>query len=221
VKKKPFHAPFEKLSGLKKVLAGPPSSPPRQAEAPPARPPRDPTEEELWARATAGARPVSAGSDLVAPPMPRPPRGRAGYADLDAADEVQSMTRGEPRFEFAPGDSLVEGAVTGLDAAVVRRLRRGDYAVEGRLDLHGLTREAARGAVERFLRESRLGGKRCVLVVHGRGRHSEDQLPVIKEALHGWLSAGRFGRQVLAFASAIPADGGAGALYVLLRRAGR
>ena len=104
---------------------------------------------------------------------------------------------------------------------MVRRLKRGDYAVEGRLDLHGLTREEARGAVERFLRQSRLSGQRCVLLVHGRGRNSEYQLPVLKEALLGWLAAGRFGRQVLAFASARPADGGAGALYVLLRRAGR
>jgi DNA-nicking Smr family endonuclease len=93
--------------------------------------------------------------------------------------------------------------------------------VQGRLDLHGLTRDAARGAVERFLRESRLGGKRCVVVVHGRGLHSEDQLPVLKEALRDWLASHRFGRQVLAFCSAQPGDGGAGALYVLLRRPGR
>ena len=65
------------------------------------------------------------------------------------------------------------------------------------------------------------GGKRCVLLVHGRGLHSPDQLPVLKEALLGWLAGGRFGRLVLAFCSARPADGGAGALYVLLRRAGR
>ncbi len=164
---------------------------------------------------------MEAGSDLAPPPAPRSPRERAWHADLDAIDELQSLPGGEPRFDFAPGDALVGGWVAGLDAGVVRRLKRGDYAVEGRLDLHGLTREEARGAVERFLRESRLGGKRCVLVVHGRGRHSEAQLPVIKEALHGWLASGRFGRLVLAFASARPADGGAGALYVLLRRPGR
>ena len=72
-----------------------------------------------------------------------------------------------------------------------------------------------------FLRRSRQGGKRCVLLVHGRGTHSKDQLPVLKEALRGWLPSHRLGRQVLAFATARPADGGAGALYVLLRRAGR
>jgi DNA-nicking Smr family endonuclease len=220
VRKKPFHAPFEKLAGLKRALPRPPSPPPRAPAAPAAPPPREPTEEELWARATAGATPV-AGPDLVSAPSPRPARARAWYADLDAVDDLQSLLHGEPRFDLAPGDTLVEGAVAGLDAGVVRRLRRGDYEVEGRLDLHGLTREAAGGAVERFLRESRLGGKRCVLLIHGRGRHSEAQVPVIKQALEDWLAAGRFGRQVLAFASARPADGGAGALYVLLRRAGR
>jgi DNA-nicking Smr family endonuclease len=184
-------------------------------------PPPDLSEEELWAQATAGARPVAAGSDVAPPPTPRPPLERARYADLDAVDERQSLVRGEPRFDFSPGDALVEGWVTGLDPDVVRRLRRGDYAVEGRLDLHGLTRDDVPGAVDRFLRQSRLGGRRCVLLVHGRGRHSEARDPVIKEALHGWLASGRFGRQVLAFASARPGDGGAGALYVLLRRAGR
>jgi DNA-nicking Smr family endonuclease len=146
---------------------------------------------------------------------------RAWYAELDEVDARQALQVGEPRFEVGPGEALLEGAVAGLDREVMKRLRRGDYPAEGRLDLHGLAREEARGAMERFLRDSRLGGKRCVLVVHGRGRHSADQLPVLKEALIGWLAGGRFGRQVLAFSSARPADGGAGALYVLLRRAGR
>ena len=221
MKKKPFHAPFEKLAALKRATARPPGPPPARPAAPPPSPPREASEEELWARATAGARPVEAGPDLVPARPPRSLPARAWYADLDAVDALQSLVRGEPQFDLAPGDARLEGAVTGLDAEVVRRLRRGDYAVERRLDLHGLNREEARGAVERFLRESRLGGTRCVLLVHGRGRHSEDQLPVIKEALQGWLTSGRFGRQVLAFASARPADGGAGALYVLLRRAGR
>jgi DNA-nicking Smr family endonuclease len=60
-----------------------------------------------------------------------------------------------------------------------------------------------------------------VLVVHGRGLHSKDQLPILKDSLRTWLSTARFGRHVLAFATARPVDGGAGALYVLLRRAGR
>ena len=207
MKKKPFHAPLEKLAARRRALAEP----------------REPSEEELWALATAGASPLPAGADRVAPASPGSAARRSSAADLDAFDafdDEQAMLVGEP-CEGAPGEALLEGAVKGLDREVVRRLRRGGYRIEGRLDLHGLARDAAQGAVERFLRESRLGGKRCLLLVHGRGRHSADQQPVLKEALHGWLTTGRFGRQVLAFATALPVDGGAGALYVLLRRAGR
>jgi DNA-nicking Smr family endonuclease len=57
-----------------------------------------------------------------------------------------------------------------------------------------------------------------VLIIHGRGRRSKDQIPVLKERLKVWLSRGRVGRGVLAFCTARPADGGAGALYVLLRK---
>ena len=61
-------------------------------------------------------------------------------------------------------------------------------------------------------------GYRCVLVVHGRGLNSKDQIPVLKEHMKSWLARGRTGRHVLAFTSARQHDGGAGALYVLLRR---
>ena len=61
-------------------------------------------------------------------------------------------------------------------------------------------------------------GKRCVLIVHGRGLNSPDQIPVLKESLRVWLGQKRTGKTVLAFATARPQDGGAGAVYVLLRR---
>jgi DNA-nicking Smr family endonuclease len=100
----------------------------------------------------------------------------------------------------------------------VRRLRRGEFAVQGHVDLHGMTREEAKGALFSFLSHARQAGKRCVLVVHGRGLHSKDQVPVLKDALKRWMSTARFGDHVLAFATARPHDGGAGAVYVLLRR---
>ncbi len=65
---------------------------------------------------------------------------------------------------------------------------------------------------------SRQQGKRCVLVVHGRGLHSKDQVPVLKDALKRWMGTARFARHVLAFATARPHDGGAGAVYVLLKK---
>ena len=62
-------------------------------------------------------------------------------------------------------------------------------------------------------------GQRCVLLIHGRGRNSKDNRPVLKEQVRIWLSHGRLSRLVLAFATAPLTNGGAGAVYVLLRRA--
>jgi DNA-nicking Smr family endonuclease len=136
-------------------------------------------------------------------------------------DALRALVSGDAPFDLSDTDEFIEGRIAGIDPNLVRKLRRGDFAVQGHVDLHGLTREEAKRAVDEFLRRSRNAGKRCVLVVHGRGLHSRDQLPVLKEALRTWLSTARFARHVLAFATARPADGGGGALYVLLRRAGR
>jgi DNA-nicking Smr family endonuclease len=220
VKKKPFHAPFEKLAGLKKALATPPAPPPRAAPPPPPPPPREKSEAELWAEATRGATAAPPGPDRVGPRTPRGPPDQVWYADMDAVDELRALVSGQGPFDISDGDEFIEGKVTGLDANILRKLRRGDYAVQGHLDLHGRTREEAKGEVERFLRDARRSGKRCVLLVHGRGLHSKDQLPVLKDALRTWLGQARLSRHLLAFATARPADGGAGALYVLLRRAG-
>lgn len=196
---------------------------PKRAPPPPPPPPTatpEPSEGELWERATAGARPPP-GSERVGPPRPPVPSERVWHPDLDAIDELRALVSGAAPFDLADSDEFIEGRVAGLDANVLRKLRRGEYAVQGHVDLHGLMRDEAKGAVEEFLRASRSAGKRCVLVVHGRGIHSKDQLPVLKDALKTWLATARFARHVLAFASARPVDGGGGAIYVLLRRPGK
>jgi DNA-nicking Smr family endonuclease len=86
------------------------------------------------------------------------------------------------------------------------------------IDLHGMSAAVARVAVERFITNAITEGHREVLIVHGRGHNSKDHVPVLKERLKSWLARGRIGRGILAFTSARPPDGGAGALYVLLRR---
>jgi DNA-nicking Smr family endonuclease len=164
---------------------------------------------------------VDRGADTVGPRRPRGAPEAFWHPDLDAIDELRALVSGEAPFDLSDSDEFIEGRVAGVSHDVVRKLRRGDFAVQGHVDLHGLTREEAKREVDAFLRASRNAGKRCVLVVHGRGLHSKDQLPVLKDALRTWLSTARFARHVLAFATARPEDGGAGALYVLLRRAGR
>ncbi len=216
--KKPFNDAFAKLRDRAAARPAPARPPPPPPAPPPAR---ELTEEELWQTATTGARPVDRGADVVAPRAPRGAPESFWHPDLDAIDELRAIVSGEAPFDLSDGDEFIEGRAAGVSQDIVRKLRRGDFAVQGHVDLHGLTREEAKRDVEAFLRAARNGGKRCVLVVHGRGLHSKDQLPVLKDALRTWLQTARFSRHVLAFATARPADGGAGAVYVLLRRAGR
>ena len=229
---KPFNEAFAKLRGRAAARPEPrhpgrgeqPAHPERSAAEEAARSrraAREASEEELWASATAGVQPVEPGHGTVAPPTPRGPPERFWHPDLDAVDELRALVSGDAPFDLADSDEFIEGKVAGLDHHLVRKLRRGEFAVQAHVDLHGMTRDEAKRALDAFLRASRNAGKRCVLVVHGRGLHSKDQLPVLKDALRTWLSTARFSRHVLAFATARPADGGAGAIYVLLRRAGR
>jgi DNA-nicking Smr family endonuclease len=219
VAKRPFHNPFEKLRDHPAGKPPPKPAPRREPPAPP--PPAAKSESELWEAAIHGARKLDPGAGTVAPRAPRPPPERAWHPDLDAVDELRALVSGDSPFDLADSDEFVEGWVEGLDHKIVARLRRGEFAVQGHVDLHGLKRDEAKREVEEFLRRSRLGGKRCVIVVHGRGLHSTDNVPVLKDAVRGWLATNRFSRHVLAFATAKPVDGGAGALYVLLRKPGK
>ncbi|HEX5372554.1 MAG TPA: Smr/MutS family protein [Aquabacterium sp.] len=101
-----------------------------------------------------------------------------------------------------------------LGADVLRKLRRGVWALQGQIDLHGLRTEEARVALSGFLRESQLRGWRCVRVVHGKGLGSPGRVPVIKDKVKRWLVQSD---RVLAFVQARGDDGGAGALIVLLQ----
>ncbi len=217
-KKKPFNNPFQ---GLKLPETPAPPAAPADPPPPPPAPPRreDLSEDELWTVAVDGARPLEdrrarvkpARQPLsVAPPELDP--------DLEAYDELRALVTGEVPFDIADSDEFIEGHARGLDPRVVRRLRHGELAVQGHVDLHGLLKDEAKAELEAFLARSRQQRKRCVLVVHGRGLHSKDQVPVLKEALKRWMQTARFARHVLGFATARPHDGGAGAVYVLLKR---
>ncbi|HEX5286304.1 MAG TPA: Smr/MutS family protein [Polaromonas sp.] len=101
----------------------------------------------------------------------------------------------------------------GMGLDVVRKLRRGNWSIQRQLDLHGFRREDAREALAAFIREANKAGLRCVRVVHGKGLGSPGKTPVLKGRVQGWLIQKQ---EVLAFVQARPAEGGAGALVVLL-----
>ncbi|NTX03602.1 Smr/MutS family protein [Myxococcus sp. CA051A] len=139
--------------------------------------------------------------------------------NAEALAQLSELVAGQGDFDISSGaDEFLEGTSPGVDRNLLRALRRGDFSIQGQLDLHGKTQPEAKAALERFLSDSRRARHRCVLIVHGRGLHSKDQMPVLKELMKSWLSQKRIGGLVLAFATARPQDGGTGAVYVLLRR---
>jgi DNA-nicking Smr family endonuclease len=186
------------------------------ATAPPA-PPADPT--TLFLDAVADVRPLDPGARArVDGPAPASPARSVTAPDAEALAELCDLVAGSAPFDISDSDEYVEGAMVGLDPRLLRRLRNGEFASQAHLDLHGMTSEEARRAVQGFLRRAYQSGKRCVLIVHGRGHNSKDQIPVLKRRLATWLARGQWARLILAFTSARACDGGAGALYVLLRR---
>ncbi len=113
-------------------------------------------------------------------------------------------------------DELLSYRRPGLGPDVVRKLREGRWAIQAAVDLHGLRTDEAREALGRFIRESHQQGLRCLRVVHGKGLGSPGRTPVLKGRVLRWLVQKK---EVLAFVQARPAEGGAGALVVLLRPA--
>jgi DNA-nicking Smr family endonuclease len=172
--------------------------------------PEDESEADLFRAAVAGVKPLSARHHAPAHPAPsaRPLQKeadeRAVLAELLAEPEPETLES---------GDTLVyQGA--GVQDSVFRKLRRGQFRIETELDLHGYNRSAAHLAVTRFLAYCQAHRHRCVRIIHGKGNGSPNSGPVIKSHLDGWL---RKRKDVIAFCSARPVDGGTGAVYVLLR----
>lgn len=158
-----------------------------------------------------GTRPLK--QDRVAPHRTR--RRPIPQQSLHDQRAVLSTLLAEPDPDIETGEELLF-ARPGLQHSTMRKFRRGHYAVEAELDLHGRVVSEAHVLVNAFLQEAQLRGRRCVRIIHGKGRRSASQVPVLKTKINTWL---RRKDEVLAFCSARPADGGTGAVYVLLRRA--
>ena len=150
----------------------------------------------------------------AAPERPRPaPRARQRERD-DRAVLVEAISDAFDAESLLDTDDALSFRRRGVGVDVVRKLRRGVWVLQGELDLHGLRRDEARERLAAFLREAAKSGKRCVRVVHGKGLGSPGREPVLKGKVKSWLIQRS---EVLAFTHARPADGGHGALIVLLR----
>lgn len=161
----------------------------------------------LGARA---ARPDKDEQSAAPAPPEKPPKKRRGR--VPAAPQPKPAP---PR----PVPALAPGAAPGLDRRNAMRLRRGQLPIEGRIDLHGMTVDEAGTALRRFLMMARAQGKRCVLVITGKGtRGPGGEGGAIRRELPLWLNGPGLRPLVVAFAQAHAKDGGSGAFYVYLRR---
>ena len=176
-------------------------------------------DQELFARAIGPVRAL---------PAKHLPGHRANLARAQAAPIAVQQQLDEQRVmvealsdEFdveslLDTDAALSFRRPGLGPDVVRKLRRGGWSIQGQVDLHGLRREEARESLSLFIKDAHKTGWRCVRVVHGKGLGSPGKTPVLKGKVQSWLIQKK---EVLAFVQARPADGGAGALVVLLVQA--
>jgi DNA-nicking Smr family endonuclease len=168
---------------------------------------RQPTaaELEIWRRAMADTAPLREAA-LPQTPEPAPPE-----AVPARGPERRPVAALRPR----PGAALDPERPVDLDRRSWLRLKRGQVTLEASLDLHGQTQEQAHERLGRFLAAVQTAGRRCVLVVTGKGLESGGTL---RHMVPRWLNEPDNRERVIAYCPAQPRDGGSGALYVLMRR---
>ena len=182
---------------------------------------REVVERTTFAAAVGAVTPLSqpARSTSKAPPPLARPRQR----EADEAKALESSRAAVDPSPMAWDIGLdIEGDQSyvrrGLNPDLLRKLRRGEWVVQGGLDLHQHTQEEARTALADFLAEARRLGWRCVRIIHGKGLSSPNREPVLKARVRKWL---QLRDEVLAYCEPRPHAGGGGAVVVLLAGAVR
>ena len=160
---------------------------------------------------------TAAKARVTAQPAPAglPQLGFTPDAIVSASLSGAAIPRSLPAL---PPDVLQVGALHMMDRRTAERLKGGRMIIAARIDLHGMPAVAAQAAFERFIISSHARGHRCVLVITGKGQRSGTDGGVLKRELPRWLNLPQIRPLVLATTPAQPKDGGAGAMYVLLRR---
>lgn len=162
--------------------------------------------------AIADVRPLISEERIIPVKKKPPPRPRQFESnEYNIASEVMSDPIDLRDVEI--NDELFF-ARSGIQLKVQRKLRRGEFTIEDELDLHGYTAEEAKKAIIEFIEYCKKDRKRCIRIIHGKGYRSQSKIPVLKTNVAHWLPQHS---DVMAFSSARPADGGSGAIYVLLK----
>ncbi|MDT8425227.1 MAG: Smr/MutS family protein [Methyloprofundus sp.] len=167
-------------------------------------------DSHLFLEAIGKVNPITADKHALTPtqkPKPYPKKNNQQIADKLTLQPTESVNA------LHAEDTLSYTAL-GLQKNVLKKMRRGHYGLDAELDLHGLTSAEAKRELIKFLHFCEQDGCHCVRIIHGKGYRSENNLPVLKNDLNIWL---RQHQEVQAFCSTAQKDGGAGAVFVLLR----
>ena len=173
------------------------------------------SERALWAKVIASVTPLHRGRKLE---TPAPEAPDAPLPQPLAQPRPAPARRPQPRAALAPAAS---GAT--LDGSWDRRLARGAVQPDRVVDLHGHSLAAAHGLLDSRLDEAIASGARVLLLITGKppqGDRRPASRGAIRAAVGDWLAASRHARHIAAIRAAHPRHGGAGALYIILRRAG-
>ncbi|MCX7627385.1 MAG: Smr/MutS family protein [Methylophilaceae bacterium] len=169
----------------------------------------------LFREAVKDATPLKPTRLYHAPEKPRPiPRQRLIDERQVLVDSLSDNYL--PAHEVESGEELLY-LRAGHSPDILTKLRRGHWVIQEEIDLHGLLAEEARTQVADFLTRCKKRGIRCVRIIHGKGLRSKNREPVLKHKLKNWLIQRD---DVIAYAQARPADGGGGAVIVLLKKSG-
>ena len=165
----------------------------------------------LFAEAVGPVRRMRARERADARPQPAPEPKQFLLDEARVSDELLHSTIDPAQVEVGEELSYLKD---GHSPRLLRQLKRSQYSIADEIDLHQMTTAVARDAVKEFLDASRRAGHLCVKIIHGKGLRSRAEGPVVKRLVDGLL---RRRADVLAFASAKPAEGGTGAVIVLLK----
>lgn len=176
-----------------------------------------PADEEVFMSAMQGVKQIE-GKGRQITPKKESKTPQVTTSEDEAKNELQRFLNGDVEFELEYTEEYMYGYVRGLDIKTFQQLKAGSLSVAAHLDLHGMTTEQAQESLLFFIRESYLQGHRCVLVVTGRGINSPGGQSILRRETETWLTKEPLKRVILAFCTAQPKDGGAGALYILLRK---
>jgi len=137
--------------------------------------------------------------------------------DEEALHRLQALVQKGVGFRVEDTPEYIEGIGYHVHPEIAKRLHRGDFSIQGYLDLHGLVVKEAQEVFDQFMKWATTHGKTGLLITHGRGLSSPSE-PVLKRKVEEWLTLSPWRKWVVAYSSARKCDGGAGATYVLLRK---